>query len=219
MLSKDTTVRFCAPLMAGLCGMGCSGGFESIDSGGATGISKQSCGGSLLANCSFEQPVLTPGSYAVDPVGTNVGGWLVVGSRGDVTPCSTSLAERGYTLTSQDGAQAMDVTGTSNTATGVAQTVSTAPGTTYSLSFWVGNLVDPGGPFGTTSTVQVQINGIPVIRAKNSGGAGSMTLSWEQFGFSFTATSNTTTISFINLDPPGDTSNFIDNVLLVPAGP
>jgi hypothetical protein len=40
------------------------------------------------------------------------------------------------------------------------------------------------------------------------------TLTWKPFAVSFTATSASTTIAFVHGDPPDDTSNFIDDVLL-----
>jgi hypothetical protein len=111
------------------------------------------------------------------------------------------------------------LTGTSNTATGVQQTVVTHQGTTYRLSFFVGNVVNPGGIFGTTSTVSVLVNGQKVLSATNSGGAGTTRLNWKQFSVSFLAASNFTKIAFINGDPATDNSNGLDNVSLSVAGP
>jgi hypothetical protein len=113
----------------------------------------------------------------------------------------------------------MDLTGTSNTATGVEQTVTTTPGTYYTLSFWVGNIVNPGGIFGTTSTVNVLIDGTQALVAENDDGTGSTTLHWKQFSLELTATSAATTLSFINGDPSSDTSNFVDNVILAVSAP
>jgi hypothetical protein len=44
-----------------------------------------------------------------------------------------------------------------------------------------------------------------------------MILWWAQSSFTFTAMSASTTIAFLNVDPANDSSNFIDEVVLVPA--
>jgi hypothetical protein len=81
----------------------------------------------------------------------------------------------------------------------------------------VGNQVDPQGIFGVTSTVLVEVDGAVAYTAVNSQDSGTMTLAWQQFAFDFTASSASTTVAFINADPPNDTSNFVDNVTLMPA--
>ena len=70
--------------------------------------------------------------------------------------------------------QWLDLTGgTSNQQVGVAQSVKTRPGASYRLSFAVGNVVDPAGVFGTSSTVNVLVNGYKVLAATNKRGARS----------------------------------------------
>jgi hypothetical protein len=86
------------------------------------------------------------------------------------------------------------------------------------LSFWVGNVVNPDGIFGTTSTVDVLVNGTQLLAAENTQGTGTTTLSWQEFTVRFTATSSATSVEFLNADPSTDTSNFIDNVVLVGCG-
>jgi hypothetical protein len=170
---------------------------------------------SLLSDCSFETPVVAAGETQQFSNGQSIGAWTVVGATGNLNTISTTFTQNGFTFEAEDGQQSMDLTGTSNTATGVAQTVTTTIGTTYQLAFWVGNVVNPGGIFGVTSTVDVQIGGTTVYSAENSGGTGTMTLDWEEFSLTFTATATSTTVGFINADPSNDTSNFIDNVTLV----
>ncbi len=61
----------------------------------------------------------------------------------------------------ESGLQWLDLTGdVSNTVEGVQQTVATMPGTTYDLTFWLGNIYDPSGIYGTTSTVDVRLGGL-----------------------------------------------------------
>jgi Protein of unknown function (DUF642) len=165
----------------------------------------------LLVDGSFESPVVQPGGFTVFPTNTSFGpGWTVVGASGNVAIVSGTLTQSGYSFPAQDGVQWMDLTGTSNSATGVQQTIVTTPGAFYSLSFWVGNVSDPTGIFGTTSTVNVLVNGAPLLTATNTGGA--KTLAWQQFHATFIATSSSTNIAFMNGDPSNDTSNGIDNV-------
>ena len=54
----------------------------------------------------------------------------------------------------ETGKQWLDLTGLSNSATGVAQTVKAVPDATYKLSFALGNVVDAGGTFGKSSTIR-----------------------------------------------------------------
>lgn len=183
-------------------------------------VSVGSCAGvSLLGNCSFELPVTAGAQLFSSDAGIGAGDaglaqWTVVGAAGNVNTINTTFTQNGFSFVAEDGQQSMDLTGTSNTATGVAQTVATTKGTRYTLSFWVGNVVDSGGIFGTTSTVDVLIDGTQVLAAENDGGSGTTTLNWKQFSWEFIAASTATTISFISGDPSSDTSNFIDNVIL-----
>jgi hypothetical protein len=100
---------------------------------------------------------------------------------------------------------------------GVEQTVATTPGTTYDLSFWVGNVSNPSGIFGTTSTVDVRLGGIDgtLLGAFTNDSTATGALSWEQFTTSFLATGPSTTLDFINADPGNDNSNGLDNINLV----
>ncbi len=143
---------------------------------------------------------------------TTIPGWTVVGAPGDVAPVSGTFAQNGFSFPAEDGKQWIDLTGTSNTATGVQQTVTTVPGVTYNLAFFVGNVVNPSGIFGTTSTINVFVNGQKVLAATNSGGSGTKTMNWKRFITSFVATSTSTKIGFINGDPANDNSNGLDNV-------
>jgi hypothetical protein len=169
-------------------------------------------GPSLIKNGSFETPATRPGTYDLFTTGKDMGGWTVVGADGNVAPISTTFVANGYSVPAQDGAQSVDMTGVSDTPTGVAQTIATTPGTTYCLSFWIGNVSNPGGPFGTSSAILVRIDGKDVTTTTNDGGAETRTASWRRFGVPFTAASAATKLELINADPKGDTSNLLDNV-------
>jgi hypothetical protein len=172
----------------------------------------------LLTNGSFETPVVPAGSFQLFFTGGSFTGWSVVGATGNVGIVSGTFTQNGISFPAEDGSQWLDLTGlNSNSATGVQQTVATTPGTTYDLSFFVGNVVNPGGIFGTTSTVRVLVNGTLLLSATNS--QGGTTLTWEKFSQVFTASSSSTTITFLNGDLPSGFSNGLDNIVLtaVPA--
>ncbi len=173
--------------------------------------------GNLIIDGNFSIPLVGAGSYTLFSTGETFAGWRVVGAPGNVGVVSGSF-QNAFTFDADGGAQWLDLTGASNTETGVAQNVPTSAGTRYTLQFSVGNVYDPGGIFGVRSTVAVSVNGAVVITATNSKGLGSTTQIWETFTVSFTANSNSTTIEFLNKDPSSDTSNGLDSIALFPVG-
>jgi hypothetical protein len=181
------------------------------------GVAPASAATNLIKNGGFEKPVVPSGSYQLFGTGSSFVHWDVVGASGNVAIVSGTFTQNGFSFPAKAGAQFLDLTGTSNSATGVAQTVATTPGAQYTLSFAVGNVVDPGGIFGTTSTVDVLIDGTQVMAATNSRGTGSTTMVWKRFTTTLTASSSSTTIALINGDPPNDTANALDVVKLVAA--
>lgn len=170
----------------------------------------------LLKDGSFETPLVPVDGYMLFATGQKIGPWTVVGAAGNVAPISGKFSQNGFTFPAPSGKQWLDLTGTSNTATGVSQTVKTVVGGQYDLTFYVGNVVNPGGIFGTTSTVNVLVNGIHLMTAVNTSGAGSTKQVWQKFTAAVTASGATTTIAFLNGDPPNDTDCGLDAVSLVP---
>ena len=171
----------------------------------------------LIVNGSFEQPVVADGRYQLVASGSSFAGWRVIGAPGNVAPISGNYRNGAIRFPAQDGAQWLDLTGLSNTATGVEQTVATQPGTAYDLAFYVGNVVAPPG-WGRSSSVQVLIDGRPLGVATNSDGAGLNAQVWQRFAMTFTAKGSETTIAFLNLDPASDNTNGLDNVTLTVHG-
>ena len=170
----------------------------------------------IVLDGSFETPVVAAGSFQLYTTGSSFGSWTVVGQAGNVAPISGTYTQGCCTFPAEDGVQWLDLTGLSNTATGVQQAIPTVLGTTYQLAFWVGNVVDPSGVFGTTSTVNVQLNGLPALTATNSIGAGTSTQVWQQFTTTFVASSASTILAFYNGDPATDNSNGLDNISVNP---
>ncbi len=169
-----------------------------------------------IVNGSFETPSVPTGFFTNFLGGsTAITGWTVVGPEASIV--SGTYASLGFTFPAEDGKQWLDLTADgTNTAQGVKQTFATTPGMTYNLSYFVGNQFDPGGIWGTTSTVNVLLNGVLIQTSTNSMGAGGTTQVWEQFSTSFLATSSSTTLEFLNGDPPNDNSNGLDNVVVTP---
>ena len=161
-----------------------------------------------ITNGSFESPVVPDGGYQSFNTGDTFQGWTVVGQAGNVAIINEDFSYC-VALPAKRGHQFLDLTGTSNSATGVQTTVKTNPGSTYSVTFYLGNIVGTGN-CGTTSTVDLVIDGVPFASFTNRRNAGEQ--AWKRFSTEFTAQNATTTIAFMNGDPPGDTANGLDAV-------
>jgi hypothetical protein len=191
---------FCAALAVGTV----------IASGGTA-----SATANLVKNGSFEKPVVPAGSFQNFATGQSFTGWKVTGATGSVSVVSGTFQSQGFTFNAKAGAQWIDLTGPgSKTATGVVQSVATTPGTTYQLTFWVGNINDPGGMFGVSSTVKVFVNGALKLTAVNSLHPANHKQAWKEFTLKIKATASHIMISFINGDPSTDDSNGLDAVQL-----
>jgi len=202
-----------AGIQAGRGGSGTGGVSMVAGSGGVTVVS--GCGAnSLVADCGFEAPLVPDGGMQTFSVGQTLGGWTVVGANGNVTLMSGSAADMGFQFSAHDGQQMIDLTGTTRTATGVAQDVATTPGTTYELSMWVGNIVDPSGYYGVYGNVKVTVDGVQVLLASNNDGDHLTVVTWEPFFVRFTASKDSTNIGFINDDSIVDNSNLLDDIVL-----
>ena len=172
----------------------------------------------LVANGSFESPILTPGSdYLVASVGSStITGWAVVGSPGQNVAMIEALYNlpdaAGINFAAADGVQWIDMTGAgSNSTEGLQQSVTLAPGS-YTLSFYVGNVVAAAAGLGTQSTIDLWLNSSFVQSFTNSGSGGTG-INWQQFSYAFIA-SGLTSIEFRNADGANDNFNGLDHVFL-----
>jgi len=161
-----------------------------------------------VKNPSFEFPVVPDGGYQTFNTGDGFPGWTVVGQAGNVAIISEDFSYC-VALPAHRGHQFLDLTGTSDSATGVQTTVKTNPGSTYAVTFYLGNIVGTGN-CGTTSTVDLVVDGVPFATFTNRKNGGELV--WKRFSTEFTAQNATTTIAFMNGDPPGDTTNGLDAV-------
>jgi hypothetical protein len=106
----------------------------------------------LVSNGSFESPLIANGVDCLGLTGCEgfavaaaLGAWAVVGV--STTTNAILLLNNNYTenagqlhFTAEHGQQSVDPTGAGNQGqNGVKQTVGTTPGTSYTLTFWVGN--------------------------------------------------------------------------------
>jgi len=184
------------------------------------GVSATASNADPILNGSFETPTVPVGGFTDFAVGSSaLTSWSVVGPAGtNVAIVSGSFSQNGVSFPAQDGVQWLDLTGDgSNSTEGVQQAVATIVGDQYQLSYWIGNTTG-GGIFGTTSTVNVSLNGVPTFSDTNATSSPT-TQNWQQFSHTFVATALTETLSFLNGDPGGDNSNGLDNIVLTDLGP
>lgn len=176
----------------------------------------------LILNGSFETPIVPNGGFTNFYVGSSaLTDWKVTGplTTDNVSLVSGPSSSNGVIFNAQDGNQWLDLTGNgSNSTEGVSQDVTTTVGDRYQISYFVGNTTGGGGVFGTTSTVDVSLNGLVTFTDTNSNVSPS-SLNWEQFTHTFIAGTTTTTVAFQNADPANDNTNGLDNVVLLDLGP
>ena len=178
-----------------------------------------------LKDGGFETPPPPAGWFTTYDLGQKFGPWTVVGPTGsNVAVVSTSTVINGFSFPAKKGMAFLDLTGSNDPglAQGVSQKIKTVPGQAYLVTFFVGNINDPGGIWGTTSTVNVYADGNLVTSATNSGGkAGGTVMVWQKFSATFTATAGATTLSFVSGDFIGQNDEVcgLDAVTVVPAKP
>jgi hypothetical protein len=164
----------------------------------------------LIVNGSFEVPPVPVGGY-INYLGgsTAITGWTVVGV--DSSVISKTFTQAGIVFQAQDGNQWTDLAGvTSNSSSsGVRQNVATMIGGVYQLSFYVGSAT--GGGIFFPATVDLSINGGARVGYTNPTGPSNM-LNWKLFTVGFTATSATTTITFLNGSAANNFLCGLDNV-------
>jgi hypothetical protein len=166
----------------------------------------------LFKDGGFEKPPVPSGSFLVFSTGQKFEKWVVVGANGNVGIVSGTFTQNGFDFPAKSGKQWVDLTGTTQTATGLSQTLATRANAKYKLVFWVGNVYDPSGIFGVSSTVNVLVDGQQIFTATNS--RKSTTQVWRKFSTTITATSSKTKIALMNGDPANDTNNGLDDVQL-----
>jgi hypothetical protein len=169
----------------------------------------------LIVNGSFESPTAPAGGFSNFAGGsTAISGWTVVGV--DSAVVNKTFTQSGIVFQSEDGNQWLDLSGvTSNsTASGVTQSVPTAIGTAYQLSFYVGSATD--GSLFFPATVDLSIDGGARVSYTNPT-APATRLDWKLFTVGFTATKSVTNLTFFNAGAANNYLAALDNVSLDPA--
>jgi hypothetical protein len=140
----------------------------------------------------FESPTVPVGGFFIYAPGATFGPWTAVGIAAS-SVISGSFTQSGITFLAQEGNQWADLAGSnSNSTEGFGTSISTVVGQFYDVSFWVGNVINPGGFFGISTTVNAFVNGLPAFTAVNTSGNGT-TQTWQHYNFQTLATSATTT--------------------------
>jgi len=181
---------------------------------------------SLIFSDGFEAPAVThipgpsgsSGGYDNYASGAALGPWTVVGPAGRsdaVSVVTTDFSQNGITFPAQAGKQWADLAGQdSNGNEGVQISLSGFLNKAYSVSFWVGNVVDPRQVFGTTTTVNLLVDGKLALSAMNVDGTGQPTQVWKQFTYQGFSTSDALLFTFLSGDPPSDFSSGFDSVVI-----
>ena len=111
-------------------------------------------------NGDFRIPAPNPGGFALVDTGERYGEWRVVGEAGNVSWINDKYTHDGFKFAAPNGTSNwVNLAAISRTATGIMHSpVATVIGQPYTLTFYVGNLVDPKGFYGKSSTVSVYEN-------------------------------------------------------------
>ncbi|MEQ1904479.1 MAG: PEP-CTERM sorting domain-containing protein [Pirellulaceae bacterium] len=159
----------------------------------------------LITNGGFEDPVIPVGSLLHFATGSTIGGaWTVLGNLGNsetVMLLQTTYSEPGngvIPFNAQEELNSLDLTGSFNQGlqSGVIQAITTSPGETYRVSFYVGR-ADGNFAYSTASTVDLSINGgtrMPFTNSNSTAGR----VNWQLFTTDFVASGAVTTLSFFN---------------------
>lgn len=181
----------------------------------------------LVHDGGFERPPVgkAPSCGVALCAGFNVGQslfpWVVIGPGAApgafaILLLDTQYAEGDLRFEAAGGEQSIDLTGSYNQGlNGVRQTILTAAGQAYTVSFAVGHA--DRGAYLPDSKVQLVIDGNPLATADNGDVTANM-INWKTFSYTFTAASDTTTIDLYNATT---NSNYVglDQVSVKPAKP
>ncbi len=162
------------------------------------GLSLSVNASNLITNGSFEAG--TPIANVGDPASQQLfggdslalAGWTVTGS--DIAWIGTGNA---YGIVASDGVNFLDLTGWHSTGTGagVTQTIATVAGTSYTLSFDIGNSVNYN--YGSNDSLLVSAGDLSQIVGTTQNASAS---SWDHVSLSFIAQGSSTDVAFTGQD-------------------
>jgi uncharacterized protein (TIGR03437 family) len=159
----------------------------------------------LVQNGSFELPGATRPGVTVPPGNPYITGWTVTRSR---------VAYVSNYFTCSDGNACIDLAGATDTGGGIAQTVTTVPGTAYNLTFDLAGNPDSGAP---VKPLRVVIGGQATDFTFDTTGKSLTSMGWVTKTLPFTAAGTATAIEFYSPNP-GYWGPVIDNVKVVAGG-
>jgi hypothetical protein len=176
-------------------------------------LSSVSFGANLITNGGFETPVVGSGGNMQFLSGSSgLTGWTIGGT--DVYLLDTGFTFNGVTFNSHSGNQALDITGVGNSgANTISQTIATVIGTSYTLSFWLGNAHGTIPAYSLASSVSLSVTGLGNMAFTNA----AITLNavnWALQTLTFTASSSSTTLTFTNTTPTADGYAGLDDITL-----
>jgi hypothetical protein len=156
----------------------------------ATTSASLSNASSLLINGSFED------TYSTGPGVTALPGWTV----------SSGNIDLGYFATAPDGGNAIDLTGSGGGGAGVIyQDFDTVAGASYSLSFYFG--ANGGWQYysypndSPIKSMKVLLDGVELgLFSKDTTGWAEDKVGWEEITLTFTATNNSSRLTFQSLN-------------------
>ncbi len=195
----------------------------------ATPLISAAASAAVIFENGFEAPVVnhtgpsgSTGGYDNYGSDATIGPWTVVGPAGRmdaVSVVTTDFSQNSITFPAQAGKQWADLAGQdANGNEGVKTTVAGLLGQTYTVSFWVGNVVDPNNVFGQSTTVNLLVDGLAVLSAVNEDGAGQPTQVWKQFTYEGFGATDSITFTFLSGDPRDDFNSGFDSVVISTVG-
>ena len=147
----------------------------------------------LLVNGSFESGAFAPngeGFESLNAGATDISGWTVI-SNEMAWGSNTNI----YGLTSSDGDKFLDLTGYHNASPygGVAQTIDTIVGRTYTVSFDIGDSTNLNPLLNGPVAVESAAGTADKIFFLDPSTSGNL---WQRYSYQFIATDTTTNVSF-----------------------
>ncbi|MEL6505291.1 MAG: choice-of-anchor C family protein [Pseudomonadota bacterium] len=148
------------------------------------------------------------GSFENGPAGPTDGGVQVNAGDGTIpnwTVDAGSVDHIRTTWAAEDGTGSIDLNG--NSAGTLSQTITTIPGSTYELTFYMAR--NPNGD--PTENLDVTIDGTTTPFSFSNGSTTTTSMGWEERSLFFTATGSSTTVTFSS-PQPGSSGPAIDDV-------
>jgi choice-of-anchor C domain-containing protein len=170
----------------------------------------------MILNGSFEIGTNPGSSHITLPEGsTAISGWTVIGS--GVTVLADTIDYIGGTWAASDGARSLDLNGYFGTG-GVEQTISTAVGQSYLVTFDMAGNPDNGPTIKTMDVLAIGTTTQSQSYSFDITGMTRASMGWTPMQFSFVADAPLTTLQFLSTVTGSENAwgPALDNVSVVP---